>query len=108
MSCQRCRRTLSDRACPSCRNRDNLERSHEIGRRAPASDCDTGGMKPETMQQDELRRAFVAGFTIEDVETIDLDVPEQHVSTLRCLGFPIAHYRRLARHITFIRGLQFR
>jgi hypothetical protein len=38
------------------------------------------------VQEDKLRRGFVAGFTIENVETIDVDTLEQHVSALLLLS----------------------
>jgi hypothetical protein len=43
------------------------------------------------------RRYSITGFAIEDIETIDLDVLEQHVSALRYLGFPIAHQLRISQ-----------
>jgi hypothetical protein len=35
------------------------------------------------VQQDKLWRGFVAGFTVENIETIDVDILEQHGLALR-------------------------
>jgi hypothetical protein len=41
------------------------------------------------VQEDKLWRGFVAGFTIENVETIDARIFKQHVSALRRLSSSI-------------------
>jgi hypothetical protein len=46
-------------------------------------------MKPENVQEDKLWRGFAAGFTIENIETIDVDILEQHVLALRRLELSI-------------------